>query len=633
MNKSESQVSYKEAKEKIHRRVHVEVDPEKYKFYPEKKPVDFYDINEELNVGVYVRVSTDNIQQTTSFELQQKYYEYFVKEHPSWHLVDIYADEGISGTSLKHRDQFMRMIADAKAGKLNLIITKSVSRFARNLTDFVGTVRELAEMRNPVGVLFESEHLFSLKDENQMALSFMATMAEEESHIRSRSMEASLRMRLDHGILLTPKLLGYTHDSDGNLIVNEDEAPTVKLMFYMYLHGYSTQQIADKLNELQRKSYLGNIKWTSSGVVQILRNERHCGDVLTRKTYTYDYRKHLSRKNQGERPQSQYLDHHEAIISRDDFIAVQRKLDSARFRNMDYLPELSVVPGGLLKGYVSINPRWPGFTVTDYENASKSVYSEKELLHLLDPQPQMQTVKVGSGDFDLRGFEVARQEFLTTNNQPFVTFVDQKIKFGSACIRRLGETAFVEMLVNPLEKRFAIRLTNPSNRHGVHLAKREAGRFVPREVPASAFIGTIFSLFGWDRDQKYRIIGRFFSSRDTKVYIFDGNDSEVHMKIADFQRAAGDESSLQPVAFMCSGKRVRAIPSKWANHFGESYYSHMAFYERCFGLPESQWRLSMEARRFDTNLEEIHVTDPTELEAYIAQEFAGNRLREVRENG
>ena len=157
-------------------------------------------------------------------------------------------------------------------------------------------------------------------------------------------------MRLDHGILLTPKLLGYTHDSDGNLIVNEDEAPTVKLMFYMYLHGYSTQQIADKLNELQRKSSLGNIKWTSSGVVQILRNERHCGDVLTRKTYTYDYRKHLSRKNQGERPQSQYLDHHEAIISRDDFIAVQRKLDSARFRNMDYLPELSVVPGGLLKG-------------------------------------------------------------------------------------------------------------------------------------------------------------------------------------------------------------------------------------------------------------------------------------------
>ena len=627
MNKSESHVSYQEAKERIHRRVNVEVDPTKYKFFPEKKPVDFYDINEELNVGVYVRVSTDNIQQTTSFELQQKYYENFVKEHPSWHLVDIYADEGISGTSLKHRDNFHRMIADAKAGKLNLIVTKSVSRFARNLTDFVGTVRELSEMRNPVGVLFESEHLFSLKDDNQMALSFMATMAEEESHIRSRSMEASLRMRLDHGILLTPKLLGYTHDSDGNLSINEEEAPTVKLMFYMYLHGYSTQQIADKLNELQRKSYLGNIKWTAGGVVQILRNERHCGDVLTRKTYTYDFRKHLSRKNQGERPQSQYLDHHEAIISRDDFIAVQRKLDSARFRNMDYLPELSVVPGGLLKGFVSINPRWPGFTPADYEDASKSVYTEKELFNMLNPQPYALTVKADSGDFDLRGFEVARQEFLTTNFQPFVTFVDQKIKFGSACVRQLGGTAFVEMLVNPLEKRFAIRLTDPSNRHGVHLARRETGKFVPRDVPASAFIDTIYALFGWKRNLKYRIIGRFFSSRDTKAYIYDVSDSEIFMKLADFQKAAGEETSLQPLAFMCSGKRVRAIPSKWANHFGESYYSHVSYFERCFGLPESQWRLSMEARRFDTDLEEIHVTDPAELEAYIAQEFAGNSAR------
>ena len=111
-----------------------------------------------------------------------------------------------------------------------------------------------------------------------MALSFIATMAEEESHIRSRSMESSLRMRLDNGIPLTPKLLGYSHDSEGNLVINPEEAPTVKLAFYMYLYGYSTQQIADIFISLGRKSYLGNIKWTSGSIVQILRNERHCGD-------------------------------------------------------------------------------------------------------------------------------------------------------------------------------------------------------------------------------------------------------------------------------------------------------------------------------------------------------------------
>lgn len=125
-------------------------------------------------------------------------------------------------------------------------------------------------------------------------------MAEEESHTRSRSMETSLRMRLDNGIPLTPKLLGYSHDEDGQLIINPTEAPTVKLCFYMYLYGYSTQQIADTLIALGRKSYLGNICWTANSIVQILRNERHCGDVLTRKTYTPDFHTHKAKKNYGK---------------------------------------------------------------------------------------------------------------------------------------------------------------------------------------------------------------------------------------------------------------------------------------------------------------------------------------------
>ena len=143
--------------------------------------------------------------------------------HSNWTLVKIYADEGISGTSMSHRDQFNRMIADCKAGKIDLIITKSVSRFARNVRDFIGVVRDLADLEPKVGVFFESECIFSLNDYSQMALTFQATMAEEESHTRSRSMEASLRMRLDNGLPLTPKLYGYTHDMEGNLILNEEE--------------------------------------------------------------------------------------------------------------------------------------------------------------------------------------------------------------------------------------------------------------------------------------------------------------------------------------------------------------------------------------------------------------------------
>ena len=176
-----------EQKARVHRRVYAEVDPNNYEFIPAKKQIDYYDNDVPQRVAVYARVSTDNIQQTSSYELQKKYYEEFVVHHPNWTLVKIYADEGISGTSLAHRDEFNRMISDCRAGKIDMIITKSVSRFARNVVDCISMVRTLAELTHPVGVFFESECIFSLKDDSQMALSFQATMAQEESHIRSRS--------------------------------------------------------------------------------------------------------------------------------------------------------------------------------------------------------------------------------------------------------------------------------------------------------------------------------------------------------------------------------------------------------------------------------------------------------------
>ena len=131
---------------KIRKRYNVKVDPDNYVFIPAKKQTDFYDNDINQRVAIYVRVSTDDVKQTTSYELQRKYYEEFVTRHPNWTLVKIYADKGISGTSLKHRDEFNRMIADCKAGKIDMIVTKSVSRFARNVEDFIGTVRNLAEM-------------------------------------------------------------------------------------------------------------------------------------------------------------------------------------------------------------------------------------------------------------------------------------------------------------------------------------------------------------------------------------------------------------------------------------------------------------------------------------------------------
>lgn len=269
---------------------------------PARKQADIFD-DIERRVAVYVRVSTDNLQQTSSYELQKNYYEDMILRHPNWKLAEIYADEGISGTSLRHRDRFNQMISDCEAGKIDLIITKSVSRFARNIIDCITTVKKLKKLPVPVGVYFETDGIFSLRGEDEQRLNFMSTIAQEESHIKSSIMNASIDMRFSHGILLTPVLLGYDHDENGKLVVNESEARTVRLIFFMYLYGYTCEQIAAELEKLGRQTKKGNIKWNAGSVLNVLRNERHCGDVLAHKTFTPDYCEHKSKKNRGDRTQ------------------------------------------------------------------------------------------------------------------------------------------------------------------------------------------------------------------------------------------------------------------------------------------------------------------------------------------
>ena len=514
--------------EKKRERMHAVIDEENYEYTPGEKDIEITDLNVPLNVAVYARVSTGDELQTTSYELQQIYYEDFVRRHPDWTLVKIYADEGISGTSRNKRVEFNKMIDDCHAGKIDLIVTKSVSRFARDVLITMGIVRELQKMKPPVGVLFESEGILSLSSQSQMALSFLASVAEEESRIRSRSMETSLRMRLDNGIPLTPKLFGYTHDTDGNLVVNPVEAPTVKLVFYMYLYGYSTQQIADALTALGKKTYYGLAKWTSSGIVQILRNERHCGDVHTRKTFTLDFHDHKKYKNTGQRPRSLYKNHHEAIIKRDDFIAVQKLLDNARYRNNPFLPELRVIDKGILKGFVVINPRWAAFKEEDYYKASQSSYGSDD--NPADQSAGEVQVEVAAGDFDLREFEVARMELFDSKSRPAITFSDRFIKLSAICTHKLAERNRIELLVNPITRKFAIRTAKEGNRQSVICSKKENKQFTPKQIPITAFYETLYSLFGWNTDYRYRIAGRMYEDGKEIAYIFDSANSEAFLK-------------------------------------------------------------------------------------------------------
>lgn len=528
---------------------------------------DIFAVENEQRVAVYARVSTDDPRQTSSYELQKNHYHDVISKSPNWKLVQIYADEGISGTSLQHRDQFKLMIEDCKQGKIDLIVTKSVSRFARNVVDCIGYVRELLALPHPVGVFFETERLNTFDPKSEMVLSFMATLAQEESHTKSEIMNASIEMRFRRGIFLTPILLGYDHDEDGNLVINEEEAKIVKLIFMMYLNGCTCQEIADTLTELGCMTKKGNTVWSPGSILQILQNERHCGDVLAHKTYTPNYLNHKSKKNMQNRPQYRKRNHHEAIISRDDFIAVQRLISNAKYGNKGLLPELKVIPEGVLKGFVSINPRWAGFKEDDYINASASVYNGTE-----QTSASSAPVEVQSGDFDLRGYEIARSQFFDSTDRITVTFSQGDIRFSCPAVRRL-ESTLVELLMHPQKRILAVRTAGKECRNAMQWSKKKSGVSFPRGISGTAFLPTLYSLLGWKDDCRYRITGIKRGKGNDAILLFNFTEPEIFIPNDTVSSLPESDTSVKP--FTDSNRRnVRAYPPDWADTFGSNYYSH-----------------------------------------------------------
>lgn len=605
-------MSNEQKKERIRKRVRAKVDEAHYSFFPETVQTDSFRIDEYQRAAVYARVSTDASSQTSSFELQQTYYTEFIQKHEKWELVKIYADEGISGTSLRHRDAFNEMMADAKAGKIDLIITKSVSRFARNAKDFLDAIRDLADHNPPIGVFFESENIYSLRTDTSMPLTLYASMAEEESRAKSRSMETSLRMRLDHGLPLTPKLLGFEHDENGKLILNPETYRIPKLMFYMCLFGYSTQQIADKLTKLGKKTYLGNVKWSANGVIETLRNERYCGDVFTRKTFTRDVLSHKSIKNRGERPRSRYLDEHEAIISRDNFIAVQMLLNNSKYRNKSFLPELEVIFDGLLKGYVIVNPRWGSFSAEDYLKASATAYEDG----VKETSPNI-TVEAEQGDFDFSGYEIAQLDVIFGRNTMMLTLGNGYISFSLECLRKMPNTPHMQLLVHPGKGMLAVRPAPTTDRHAIRWSNRNCGSVQPRTIPAAAFSETLFALFGWDIDHKYRLYGTHLKNGDEEAMFFSATDATVLIRKNLLEKNVCEGENFTPLSKR--GQRICAISGKMGDAFGKNFYEEQTIAELVRQTPEN-WKIRLDGRLYNSG-SRLNITPYEELKAFIQEEL------------
>lgn len=279
-----------------------------------------------LRVAPYCRVSTDNEEQLNSYNAQIAYYTEKIAATPEWTMVRLYADEGITGTSMKKRKEFLRMLRDCDRGKIDLVITKSVSRFGRNTLDGLDTVRKLK--RQGIGVYFEKENVNTLYMDNEMILTFMMSQAQAESESLSGNVKWGHRKNFKDGKVYYhyASFLGYREGPDGMPEVDPEEAAVVRRIFARYLMGQSIHQICKDLTADGVKTARGKDTWRDSVVQGMLQNEKYIGDALLQKTYMADLFTHEQRKNMGELPKYYVHECHPAIIDRDTFQRVQEEL-------------------------------------------------------------------------------------------------------------------------------------------------------------------------------------------------------------------------------------------------------------------------------------------------------------------
>lgn len=286
---------------------------------------------ERKRVAAYVRVSTDGEEQLQSFQSQKTYYQEKISKNKEWVMVGIYADEAITGTKTVKRDGFLKMINDCMSGMIDVILTKSISRFSRNLVDTLQYVRMLKE--KGIAVIFEKENINTLSMESEMALALLSTLAQNEVESLSANVKMGIKMKMKRGEMMGFNgCIGYDyHPEDKSITVNPEEAEIVREIFDMYLRGYGAPTIAKELTRLGRKNKKGEVKWTESGIRTIINNEKYKGDLRLGKTFTVDPISKRRLENMGEEEQYYIKEHHEPIVSPQVWDAAQ-EIKKSRYR-------------------------------------------------------------------------------------------------------------------------------------------------------------------------------------------------------------------------------------------------------------------------------------------------------------
>ena len=560
------------------RRIYQHEDTGEKTFIPAKPKINPNERDRFFRVCAYCRVSTDNDEQLSSYELQQAHYKQLVNDHPNWDLRRIYADEGISGTSLKNRDEFNEMIEACRRGEYDLIVTKSVSRFARNLVDCISLIRMLKGLTPPVGVFFETDNLYTLGENTEFMLSFLATFAQEESVKKSEAMNWSLQQRFKDGKLLTPALLGYDRPKDvtgryvkyAPLEINESEAQIVRFIYDAYLSGWSPEHIAAFLTDIGCETKTKGTGWNSASIGYILTNERYCGNVLTWKTFTADLYEHKHKRNRQDRDQYLYKERHDAIISPDKFEAVQVLLENRKHHIRGTLPALHVIDEGIFRGFIPINHHWVNDDPNVYYDISNSVSG---------------TVKVKRIDksrfsaFDLEGYQVVRSQFMQRRYEgPVITISGERISFNKFCMKKFEDVGYVQLLLHPAERKMAIRPCRECDTHSIKWRPVADKPLYIKTLNCQHFGNALYSIMEWNPDYMYKIRGTWAKRGAEQIIVFILSNAVPAVFLSN------DDTDTP------ARRRIELCPEEWTDDFGEEFYEHTLENDFYYIAPNSEWQ-------------------------------------------
>ncbi len=533
----ESEKRKAEIRDRIHKQAEQGQKTAKDYFRPAKPTPSIYD-SDLKRVAVYARVSTSSEEQISSIENQTLYYTKKIAETENWNLQDIYSDEGKSGTSLRKRDAFKRMMRDAKDQKMDLIICASISRFARNFSDCMTQIAALKTMHpaHPIGVYFETENIYTLNPSSQYSLDIQALLADWESGNKSRRMILSYDQRIMTGQYPVADLMGYRHTKDGQLVIEPEEAKTVRFIFLAFIQGYNYDQIATILTQKKRSTLRGRQEWNGVMVANIMKNERRWGDLEARKSIVVDYKLGKVTKNNGNRCSAYVPEHHEAIVSPEIARAAHLVASSSKKCGVQ---DIVVIRQGALKGFVGIHPNWNGIDAESIRSLCLSAYLPEEMAKL----NKMAEMRSG------KKLDMASSDYLTVSgtcfinqSSPVMTISKSGIRFSKACHTRLDDCEDVELLYHPI---LQVVILRKSNRKFSTAMRWRDDNDVHSAFSARAFSGLVFQTLNWRRNCRYQCRGICQERENAKFLLFELDESRILIGKNHYEQAEGYSMNLE----------------------------------------------------------------------------------------